>query len=184
MIRDEITKIEEEGIRKTQIGDWSVAREYFEEALLHDMPALRQAKILRNIAGTYLKEGNREGVILTTEKAIAVLDSENISAPNLRNELKNLSTFSGSGLPLSTFWYGVVFIAGIYWGLSFVSGAPMDAKLVFLSPPFICLANSCFALRGLNSRSLIGALTLYVDFLFSFGIGYMIAESGIIRFNY
>ena len=80
MIRDEITKIEEKGIRKTQIGDWCGAREYFEEALIHDMPALRQAEILRNIAGTYLKVGNREDVILTSVKAMAVLDSENISA--------------------------------------------------------------------------------------------------------
>lgn len=182
--RDQITKIEEEGIRRTQINDWSGAREYFEQALTLHMPALRQAQILRNIAGTYFKEGNQQAVVRTVEQAIAILDAAGVPAEQLRSELLNISTFSGGKMPLSTFWYAVVFLAGLYWGVSAASGAAMDPKLLYFSPPIICLFTACVAVGGLNSRALLGAATLYANFLFSFGIGYAVASAGIVRFVY
>ena len=181
---DEITNIEAEGIRRTQVGDWSGARNYFEQALTFDMPAVRQAQILRNVAGTYMKEGNRQGAAGTAERAIAVLDSAGVSAEQLRNELHNISAFSGGRMPLSTFWYSVVFLAGLYWGVSAASGAPMDPKLVYFAPPLICLFTAGVAVGGLNGRALLGAVTLYVNFLFSFSIGYAVAAAGIFRFGY
>jgi tetratricopeptide (TPR) repeat protein len=183
-VPDEIAKIEAEGIRRTQVGDWNGAREYFEQALAFDMPALRQAQILKNVAGTYIKERDRQAAVRTVERAIAVLDSANVSAEQLRNELHNLSTLSGGRMPLSTFWYAVVFLAGLYWGVSVASGAPMDPKLVYLGPPVLCLFTASVAVGGLNRRALLGAVTLYVNFLFSFGIGYAISAAGIVRFGY
>ena len=106
------------------------------------------------------------------------------------NELRALESFTGGRLPLSNFWYGVVFLAGLYWGVSFASGAtfasgtPMSPTLTFAAPPFMCIVTACAAVGGLNKRSLLGALTLYVNFLFSFAIGYGISSSGLIRFGY
>lgn len=181
---DEIAKIEVEGIRLTQVGDWSGARSYFEQALTLEMPALRRAQILRNVAGTYLKEGDREGVVATAERALAILDASDVPAERLRSELHNMSSFSGGRLPVSTFWYAVVFVAGLYWGISVASGAPMKPILVYLAPPIICLATAVVTVGGVNSRSLLGAITLYANFCFSFGIGYAIASAGILRFEY
>ena len=86
-----------------------------------------------------------------------------------------------SSLPLSTFWYGVVFLAGIYWGISFHSGA-FGPSFAIILPPLICLGTSVVA--GDRQRIIIGAITLYVNFLIGFSIGYMLAEVGIIRFHY
>ena len=72
---DEIAKIEKEGIEKTRVRDWAGARVLFEEALTFEMPALRRAEILRNVAGTCLEEGNRFGVQETSRRAIEVLDT-------------------------------------------------------------------------------------------------------------
>jgi hypothetical protein len=190
---DEIARIEGEGVEKTRIGDWRGARALFEQALTFEMPALRRAQILRNVAGTYLKEGNHSGVQETSRRAIEVLDTAGVGggrAEQLRNELRNLESFTGGRLPLSTFWYGVVFLAGLYWGVSFASGAtfangvPMSATLAFALPPVMCFGTACVAVGGLNSRSLLGAATLYVNFLFSFAIGYGVSSSGLIRFGY
>ena len=181
---DEIAQIEVEGIRRTEVGDWKGARSHFEKALQLDMPALRQAEILRNVAGTYMKEGNRQGVVETVERALAILDSADVPADKLRSELHNMSSFSGGRLPLSTFWYAVVFVAGLYWGISVASGAPMKPMLVYFAPPVICLGTAAVAVGGLNSRAWLGAVTLYVNYLFSFGIGYAIAAAGVLRFGY
>ena len=86
-------------------------------------------------------------------------------------------------LPLGTFWYFVVFAAGIYWGISFFSGA-MTTKFMILVPPVGCLFTASAAVGGLNKRAILGAVTLYVNFLFSFAIGYGLASAGIIQFFY
>ena len=190
---DEIARIEREGIQKTSSGDWSGARALFEQALTFEMPAIRRAEILKNVAGTYLKEGDHPGVQETSRRAIGVLDTAGAvggRADQLRNELNNLQSFTGGRLPLSTFWYGVVFLAGLYWGISFASGAtfanaaPMSPTFAFALPPAMCLGTACVAVGGLNSRSLLGAVTLYVNFLFSFAIGYGVSSSGLVRFGY
>lgn len=86
-------------------------------------------------------------------------------------------------LPLSTFWYGVTFLAGLYWGISFYSGAfgPLFALLL---PPLICIGTATVAGGGDRRRIVLGAITLYINFLFTFAIGYGLASAGIIRFFY
>lgn len=86
-------------------------------------------------------------------------------------------------LPLSTFWYFVVFIAGLYYGVTFVSGG-MSALFLILVPPLLCLFMAIVASGGIGRRALLGTITLYVNFAFSFSIGYAIASAGIIRFVY
>ena len=184
---DEIAKVEAEGMRRTEVSDWNGARTYFEQALTFDMPPLRQAEILRNIALTHFKEGNQQGAADTVQRAIAILDSAGLSAERLRNDLYTMSSpsdISSGKLPLSTFWYTIVFLAGLYWGVSVASGAPMNPMLVYLGPPIICLFMAVAAVGGLNTKAVYGAVTLYVNFLFSFGIGYAVAAFGIIRFDY
>src|SRR4051812_23068313 len=69
---DVIASVESEGVRRTEVRDWSGARAYFQQALTFDMPALRQAEILRNVVGTYLKEGNVPAAVATAEQAIKI----------------------------------------------------------------------------------------------------------------
>jgi hypothetical protein len=88
-------------------------------------------------------------------------------------------------LPLSTFWYGVTFFAGLYWGISFRSGAWGDSfALPLLAPPFLCFGMATVIAGRNRQRVVLGAITLYINFLFSFSIGYMLAEAGILRFHY
>ena len=187
MAADEIARLEEDAIRRTSVSDWPGARVLFEQALTFEMPALRRAHILKNVAGTYWKERNSPAAAATAQRAIEVLNSAGVGgveAEKLRNELHNICTFTSGKLPVSKFWYGVVFLAGLYWGVSVASGAPMDRTLVFLGPPLLCLVNAWIAVGGLNTRTLLGAATLYVNFLFSFSIGYGIAAAGVFRFGY
>jgi hypothetical protein len=93
-----------------------------------------------------------------------------------------------SKLPLKTFWYGVTFFAGLYWGISFRSGA-WGHSVVFplLAPPFVCLGMAVAAAMigdGDRRHIILGAVTLYVTFLFTFGIGYGLADAGIVSFRY
>jgi hypothetical protein len=184
MADDKIAKIEAEAIHKTEVSDWAGARELFEHALTLEMPASRRASILRNVAGTYWKEGNRAAAAATSRRAIALLDSEGPSSSNLRNELLTIETLTSGKVPLRTSWYALAFIAGIYWGISIASGAPIDPKLVYIGPPLLCIVTAAAALGGWNSRVFLGAVTLYASFLFSFAIGYSLGASGLIRFGY
>jgi hypothetical protein len=86
-------------------------------------------------------------------------------------------------LPLATFWYGVTFFAGLYWGISFYSGAFGRAFALFV-PPVICIGTAIVAAGGDRRRIILGAVTLYVNFLFTFGIGYALGSAGIVRFIY
>jgi len=91
-------------------------------------------------------------------------------------------------LPLGTFWYAVAFVAGLYWGVSFSSGAfgsgAFGLLYPILVPPFVCFGMASYAAKGDQRRIILGAITLYINFLFSFGIGYVVAESGMVRFFY
>jgi len=187
MADDEITRFEKEAIQRTSAKDWQGARALFEQALASEMPDYRRVEILRNVALTYWKEDNRSEAQETARRAIELLDSTGVvdaDATNLRNSLLSIEGSTSRQLPLRPFWYVVVFLAGLYWGVSVASNAPIDPKLVFLGPPFLCLITAAIAARGLNGRALLGAFTLYVNFLISFGIGYGIAHSGLIRFHY
>jgi hypothetical protein len=84
---------------------------------------------------------------------------------------------------LSNFWYLVVFVAGIYYGISYISGA-MSAQFLILVPPMICLFTAIFASGGISRRALVGAVSLYVNYTLGFLVGYGIASVGIIRFEY
>lgn len=96
-------------------------------------------------------------------------------------------------LPLGNFWYFIVFIAGLYYGITYVSGG-MNTLFFIIAPPVLCIFNAIVACLftpeknygnlGISRRILLGAVTLYVNFLFSFTIGYIIASVGIIRFEY
>lgn len=190
---DEIARIESEGIQKTHLADWPAARALFAKALTFDMPALRRAQILRNVALTYIKEGNRSEAQKTSQQAVETLDEASTGshrAEQLRNELLNLETYAGGRLPLPIFWYWVAFFAGLYWGMSFASGATfangaaMTPMLVFAIPVLMCLGVASVVLRGLNSRSLLAAVTLFASFAFTFVIGYAVSSSGLIRLGY
>ena len=88
-------------------------------------------------------------------------------------------------LPLSTFWYTVTFFAGLYWGISFYSGAWGSSLITpLLAPPAICLSVAIFEAAGDRIRIILGALTLYGNFLFTFAIGYTLAGAGVIQFSY
>jgi hypothetical protein len=190
---DEIARIESEGIQKTQVSDWPGARVLFAKSLTFEMPALRRAEILKNVAMTYYKEGNRSEAQNTSRQAVETLEKAGISsqrAEQLRRELLNLETYAGGRLPLPTFWYGVTFLAGLYWGISFasgshfVNGAAMTPALAFSLPVLWSLGIACVILRGLNSRSLLAAMTLFASFAFTFAIGYAVSSSGLIRLGY
>jgi len=88
-----------------------------------------------------------------------------------------------SKLPLGAFWYGVTFFAGLYWGISFYSGA-FGGPFSLLLPPALCLVIAGMAARGDKRVFVWGAVTLCVNFLFTFAIGYGLASAGIIRFHY
>lgn len=187
MDADEITGLEVEAIRKTNVSDWPGARAFFHRALALEMTPLRRAEIMRNLAGTYWKEGDSRQAHTVAKQAINILDSADVSgerAEDLRGELQNILSFTGGNLPVRTFWYVVFFLGGLYWGLSFASGAPMDLVFVILAPPLLCLVSACAAVGTIrvNAHVRLGAVTLYTDFILGFGIGYFVAASGIIRF--
>jgi hypothetical protein len=136
------------------------------------------------MAGTYWKENSLHTAAATAQRAVEVLDSAgetSAAAASLRDELHNIITLTGRRLPIGTVWYAVVFIAGLYWGLSVASGAPMNPILTLAAPPFACLAVAWATVGGMSSRTLGAAATLYANFLFSFGIGYAAAASGFVR---
>jgi hypothetical protein len=184
MADDEIARIEAEAIHKTEVSDWVGARLLFEQALTFEMPAFRQAWILKNLAGTYWKEGDRAAAAAAARRAISLLDSAGQSDSKLRNELLTIETVTSGKLPLRTSWYVLVFVAGIYWGLSVASGASINSKLVYMGPPLLCIITAAAALGTWNSRTFVAALTLYVNFLLSFGIGCGLVASGMIHFGY
>jgi hypothetical protein len=190
VLQDEIAQIEQQGLARTTVGDWAGARSFFDEALLREMPALRRGQILRNVASTYAKEGNHEAVARTVQRAIGILDAAGEPAPRLRRDLQNLLTFWAGTLPLGTWWYWVALVAGIYWGISFASGATfvggiqMNPLTVIIVPIALSAGTAILALRELSLRFLVGATTLLADFAFGFAVGYGVATSGLIRFSY
>jgi len=126
---DEITMLEIKAIQRTNLRDWQGARTFFEQALGLEMPDYRRVEVLRNVAGTYLKEGNRSAAAATARRAIELLDSTgagHANARKLRNELLSVETSTSARLPLQRYWYAVVLLAGLYWGVSVASRAPID----------------------------------------------------------
>jgi hypothetical protein len=88
-------------------------------------------------------------------------------------------------LPLPTFLYAVTFFAGLYWGISFHSGAWGDSiTLPLLAPPFFCVGMATVFAERDTRRIILGAVTLYVNFLLTFSVGYVLVEAGVVRFLY
>ena len=61
--------------RQDEIGEGS---NLFKRALSFDMPQLRRAEILANVALTYLKENNAHIAYSTAEKAMDILQKESV----------------------------------------------------------------------------------------------------------
>lgn len=72
---DEIGRLEDSALQKTNVEDWPGARALFEEALTHEMPPVRRAWILRSVALTYQRENNLRAAITTAQEAIHLLVS-------------------------------------------------------------------------------------------------------------
>jgi len=184
---DEIARIEEEGIEKTKIEDWQSARTLFLQALAIDMPALRQAEILSNVAGTYLKEGNSDLAYSTAEKAVSILNSEGISAPHLRSRFYNIMVMTKGELTIGRWPRPLVFVGGAYLGFSIASydasGAPKEllpflshyGPALFTAPLWLVLI-ACLALRGWNQLTWRLALKLGRYFLYGLACSFLISN--------
>jgi len=87
--------------------------------------------------------------------------------------------------PVGTFWYVVTSIAGMYWGISFVSGGAMSRSLIWFAPPLLAVLTAFVAVGRFDlRRGLVGAVTLYFTFLIGLATGYVLSVTGIIRFFY
>src|SRR4051812_29493735 len=72
--------IEKRGFDYLKQERWHEARECFEEILTLQLRPIRQVKVLRNIMGTYEKEGMREEAVRTGEKALDLIETYNLWA--------------------------------------------------------------------------------------------------------
>jgi hypothetical protein len=86
-------------------------------------------------------------------------------------------------LPLSAFWYAVAFIGGLYYGITFASGG-ISRTFALLLPPILCLFMAVVATSGVGRRTVLGAITLYINYALSFAIGYGSSRAGVIKFLY
>jgi hypothetical protein len=90
-------------------------------------------------------------------------------------------------LPLATVWYAISFFAGLYWGVTFGSGGLTPIR-AFLLPPLVCMGMSVagsLEKPGIYVQRVIwGATTLYINFLLTFGVGFALANAGLLRFQY
>jgi hypothetical protein len=184
---DEIAQLEAQAIERTNIQDWEGARALFGQALTFEMPLLRRAEILRNVAGTYWKEGNLAKGNAAAQQALEILHTLPVKGPkarHLQNELLKYQFSIGKQTAVNRLWYLLVLAAGVYWGISTASGAPVSRWIVVLAPPLMCVWTALYSVRRLNTRAVVGSLSLYVFFLLGFGTGRALASVGIVRFLY
>ena len=132
---DEIARIEAEGISKPEVKDWPGARALFEQALRFEMPALRRAEILRNVAKTYFFEDDLKMANTTAQQALSILNSKwwagaragaraNARAWPLRKNLYDIVEASGGTADIKS-WSGQV-TAGI---AAWLTGSQLGAEV-------------------------------------------------------
>ena len=178
---DEIARIEEEGVKLTDVGDWAGARARFEDTLNHEMSPFRRASILSNIARTYMKEKSIDRAAAIAREGLDVLDKGGVDASALRSDLQLIA-----GRLLKPVHYCVAFFGGIYWGISVSSGTLLFVHVEgyrlstwdsWLAPPGTCLLVGFLLAKRLSGSAITAGIALYVAFLIGFAIGYGIAKA-------
>jgi hypothetical protein len=81
----------------------------------------------------------------------------------------------------SRFWYSVVFLAGVYWAVSFVSGPP-DPSLMLWGPIALCLSIAIVVVGHISWRILEVTLNLCAMFCIGLAVGYALQSSGMMEF--
>jgi hypothetical protein len=123
---------------------WADALSLYEDILALELGALDRAKCLANAMQMRDKLGDVSGAIWAAEQALEIVERYALYQTNEGAHLRGyvtgaLARFRGEPLPprphgklpLATFWYGVTFLAGLYWGISF-KVAHSDLHLHFL----------------------------------------------------
>lgn len=102
-------EIEKRGFDYLQQERWREARECFDEMLTLPLSPIRQVKVLRNILGTYEKEGMRDEAIRTGEKALDIIETYNLwyesnEGPMLRGSIRgHLGRLKGEPATIAVF---------------------------------------------------------------------------------
>jgi hypothetical protein len=81
----------------------------------------------------------------------------------------------------SRFWYYVVFLAGVYWGVSFVSGT-LDRSLMLWGPIVLCLSIAIVVVGHIRWRIVEVTLSLCAMFCIGLAVGYGLQSSGAMEF--
>jgi hypothetical protein len=81
----------------------------------------------------------------------------------------------------SRFWYSVVFVAGVYWGVSLVSGT-LDHSLMLWGPIVLCLSIAIVVIGHICWRILEVTLNLCAMFCIGLALGYELQSSGALEF--
>ena len=81
----------------------------------------------------------------------------------------------------SRFWYSVVFVAGVYWGVSLVSGT-LDRSMVLWGPILLCLSIAIVVVGTIRWRILEVTLNLCAMFCIGLALGYELQSSGAMEF--
>jgi hypothetical protein len=81
----------------------------------------------------------------------------------------------------SRFWYSVVFVAGVYWGVSLVSGT-LDHSLMLWGPIVLCLGIAIVVIGHICWRILEVTLNLCAMFCIGLALGYELQSSGAMEF--
>jgi hypothetical protein len=79
------------------------------------------------------------------------------------------------------FWYSAVFVAGVYWGVSFVSGT-LDRSLMLWVPIVLCLGIAIVVVGHIRWRTLEVSLNLCAMFGIGLAVGYELQSSGVMEF--
>jgi hypothetical protein len=82
----------------------------------------------------------------------------------------------------SRFWYSAVFVAGIYWGISFVSGTLDHSLILWAVPIILCLGIAIVVVGHIRWRILEVTLNLCAMFGIGFAVGYGLQSSGLMEF--
>jgi hypothetical protein len=79
------------------------------------------------------------------------------------------------------FWYSAVFVAGVYWGVSFVSGT-LNRSLMLWVPIVLCLSIAIVVVGHIRWRILELTLNLFAMFGIGLVVGYGLQSSGVMEF--
>jgi hypothetical protein len=194
-------ELERRGIELAKSAHYSEARAVFERVLPTRTVPLHRGQVLQNIMLTYLGDDRRD---LAENVARKILDLPGISdnregakliadiqaflegAPGTLEGTKQIGAKAG-WLPLATVWYAISFFAGLYWGVTFGSGGITPIR-AFLFPPLVCIGMALVGSRekpGIYVQRVVwGATSLYINFLLTFGVGFALANAGLLRFQY